>query len=478
MCQTLNTPLVQSQASLTKPGGPDEQTKAIIPIKPVPAIKRLKIWELEERFHCPVVGTCLTVDEIKKLAKRAGHGVISHDDYQLHIEAVSVSCRRCEASEDMQRMLERKYAVMLYRFAKAKDEVAVFDLWKQAFEKGEVAAGMWAAMTHKHANEWLRQRVYADVHMLSHQVGAGTAADLRKLVWLEQQYALLKEEHRSAQDRLQKDLRRRDQQIEVLKQDVERAKARALESNPLKEKLESYENGLAATRLAQSHHAMAHRFDKLTADQAALQAELDRLRAENAQLKEDCEDLTHERDGLAAYFDKVNASQPVRTPRSDVQQIRLEGLLAKTSSKSQHQSHDHHQGDDLSHQHGHDDGGQCQGQCGACTSRLRGRCVLCVGGRTGLMPQYRELAERLGVRLVTHDGGKEEALSRLNALLASSDAVICPTDTVGHLAYYQVKDHCKQANKPCVLIKRSGVAGFAAALMKLQRGEAQISAGY
>jgi hypothetical protein len=461
MCQnTNNSPLVQlppSQSPLP------EQTRAVIPIKPAQPIKRLKIWELEERFHCPVVGTCLTVDEIKKLAKRAGQTVISQDDYQLHTEAVSVSCRRCEASEDMQRMLDRKYAVMLQRFERAKDEVAIFDLWKQAFEQGDVAAGMWAAMTHKHATECIRQRVYADVHMLSHQVGAGTAADLRKLVWLEQQYALLKEEHRSAQNRMQKDLRRRDQQIEVLRQDVERAKARALESNPLKEKLESYENGLAATRLAQSHLALVKKFDKLSVDHAALLAAVDRLRAENAQLKETCEELTQERDGLSAYFDEANPRDAGPARGSDVQQIRLEGRLAKVASEGNHS----HQKD------GH--GSTCEGNCGACAGRLKGRCVLCVGGRTGLLPQYRELAERLGVRLVTHDGGKEEALSRLGALLASSDAVICPTDAVGHLAYYQVKEHCKQAQKPCVLIKRSGVAGFAAALMKLQRGETEIS---
>jgi hypothetical protein len=100
--------------------------------------------------------------------------------------------------------------------------------------------------------------------------------------------------------------------------------------------------------------------------------------------------------------------------------------------------------------------------------------VLCVGGRTPLLPQYRALAERLGVRLIHHDGGKEEALARLQDLLNASDAVICPTDCVGHLAYYQLKKHCKQNSKPCVLTRNSGVAGFAAALTRLAEGRADI----
>ncbi len=118
----------------------------------------------------------------------------------------------------------------------------------------------------------------------------------------------------------------------------------------------------------------------------------------------------------------------------------------------------------------------CGGDCGVCPGNLRGRCVLCVGGRTPLLPQYRQLAERLGVRLIHHDGGREEALSRLPALLASSDAVICPTDCVGHMAYYQLKQHCKLAGKPCVLVKSSGVASFAAALARLAEGRAELPA--
>jgi hypothetical protein len=118
----------------------------------------------------------------------------------------------------------------------------------------------------------------------------------------------------------------------------------------------------------------------------------------------------------------------------------------------------------------------CDNACDSCGEALAGRCVLCVGGRVPLLPQYRQLADRLGVRLIHHDGGKEESMARLPALLASSDAVICPTDCVSHRAYYQLKQHCKQARKPCVLVKRSGVASFAAALSRLASGQAEIRA--
>ncbi len=100
--------------------------------------------------------------------------------------------------------------------------------------------------------------------------------------------------------------------------------------------------------------------------------------------------------------------------------------------------------------------------------------LLWVGGRTNLQPQYRSLVEKAGGQFIYHDGGKEEALSRLPELLGQADAVICPADCVGHPAYYPLKRHCKQAGKPCVLLRDSGLASFADGLSWLAEGRLDI----
>ena len=48
-----------------------------------------RIWELEHKLLCPVVGTCLSMDEVGKLARK--HGVIHPDvsDYETHVTVVS-----------------------------------------------------------------------------------------------------------------------------------------------------------------------------------------------------------------------------------------------------------------------------------------------------------------------------------------------------------------------------------------------------
>lgn len=112
----------------------------------------------------------------------------------------------------------------------------------------------------------------------------------------------------------------------------------------------------------------------------------------------------------------------------------------------------------------------CEGS-GMCAFALLPGCrLLCVGGRAGLQAQYRALARRLGAELVVHDGGREEAMNRLPDLLSQADAVLCPTDCVSHAAYNQVKRFCKQYNKPCVMLRASGLASFAEGLRRLGEG--------
>lgn len=404
--------------------GPSVDGEAAVPVR---SNRRLKLWELEEKLHCPVVGTCLSLDEIKKIARKGGFKGQGFDEYRLHVEAVSVSCSRNSVAEAMHKLLDRKYDLIVRRFDKARTEEEVLALWRQHLEQGEVAGAMWAALTHKAATDESRHAVYADVHMLSHQIGAGQAADLRRLEWLDREHAQLREQARKDAARHARELAERNARIRQLEQDAAATWQRAQDANPLRERLEALESGIAMTGMARRLMLLSDEAERYRGRGALLEKRLAELEAAAARLQEDLEIASHERDALERlWFSETGNAQ------------------------------------------------SCDGECAACPSRLQGRCVLCVGGRTPLLPQYRQLAERLGVRLIHHDGGKEEALSRLPALLASSDAVICPTDCVGHLAYYQLKQHCKQAGKPCVLLKNSGVASFAAALTRLAEGRVEI----
>ena len=396
---------------------------------PVPN-RRRKLWELEDKHHCPVVGTCLALDELKKIARKAGFAGQDIDVYQLHVEAVSLSMSRNEAAEAMQKLMDRKFSLFVARFDKAKADAEVRALWDQHLDRGEVAGALWAAITHKAASPETRNAIYADVHMLSHQVGAGQAADLRRLEFLIQENSQIKQQARRDSERHSQELAEKSARIHWLENEVDQAGKRAEAASPLRARLEVLESGAAMID-------MGRRLFVLEAEAARLREANNRLAAQASRV----EALQMENERLVREWDEALAEGEA------LERVWNHSAAAKPD---------------------------CAGECATCPGQLAGRCVLCVGGRTPLLPQYRQLAERLGVRLIHHDGGKEEALSRLPDMLAASDAVICPTDCVGHLAYYQLKRHCKAKGKPCVLVKSSGVASFAAALARLAEGRAEI----
>ncbi len=91
---------------------------------------------------------------------------------------------------------------------------------------------------------------------------------------------------------------------------------------------------------------------------------------------------------------------------------------------------------------------------------LAGRCVLCVGGRAALYPEYHRMVEASGGRLLIYRRGPLHGGDHLPALLDHADLVVCPVDCVNHYTYFTVKRYCKYSGKPCVLLDRSGLPTF------------------
>lgn len=425
----VTTPVLGAQQAGTDTAASPAQ--AAREAEPAMSRRRLKLWELEEKYHCPVIGTCLTLEELKKIARKGGFAGKGFEPYRLHVEAVSISCSRNETSDAMHKLLERKYSLDLARFNRLRSDAEVLSLWQWHLERGEVAGPMWAVLTHKVASKETRNAVYADVHMLSHQVGAGQAADVRRLESLQREHTVLQAAHAALKESETETAYANQALSRELKDARADARARSEEADALRQRLQIFESGQAMVSLGRRlllAEAQAARATELEIRLKALEQKVGQLRADKVRLTRELEETSAERDALERLW-----VGEARAP-----------------------------------------GDACTGACDQCDQRLQGRCVLCVGGRTPLLPQCRQLAERLGVRLIHHDGGKEEALARLPELLNASDAVICPTDCVGHLAYYQLKKHCKQSGKPCVLAKSSGVAGFAAALARLAEGRADI----
>lgn len=360
--------------------------------------RRKKLWELDSKHHCPIVGTCLTMAELRKLARSAGlQGVAAMSDFALHHAAVSESGQRNPFSERIQKYLEKKFDLAVKHFARARSDDEIIALWREALARGEVPAGLWAALTHAHISGAATHKVYEDIHMLSHRMGAESRDERERLKQLSAENQELRSKLMRNSERFASDLAERTGIIEALQQRLA-------------------ETSAAASRLMDAERRIA----ELESDNVR-QALLARVAQLERALANTRAQTSPRREWLPLQHQAAVASPP------------------KVASCA-----------------------QCDGansaDCDVCD--LTGCCVLCVGGRAALYPEYRQLVERAGGQLLIHDGGREDCIDRLPGLLSRADIVVCPTDNISHNAYHAVKRYCKRYGKPCALLERSGMNTF------------------
>ena len=389
-------------------------------------VRRPKLWDLDDKHHCPIIGTCLSMDELLRFARRFHFAAPLNDEFALHVEAVGLSRSRNPASEAIQRHLDRKYSSWLDRFAKLKSDAELRHSWRDSMVRGDVAGPLWALCTHRAASVATQQQAYADIHMLSHQVGAGQAADARRLMHLEKENLELK-------SGLKRELAALRRQLAAAEAGLAEQESLRTETATLQKRLQRFESGQVIVEMGQRLMALQTTHDTLVSASGRVwevERNLKDLREDTARIAAERDSALAERDALEQL---LRAMEPAGCDKPG--------------------------GDD----------------CAGCEHALTERCILYVGGRASLLAQYRQLAGRLGISLIHHDGGQEEALSRLPELIRGADAVLCPTDNISHNAYYHVKAHCKRVGKPCLFYKGGGVSGFALAVARLGRGEYSLA---
>ena len=392
--------------------------------------RRRKLWEVGAGHHCIVIGTCISIAELRGLARQAGiEQWHTASDYEVHHNiAVSAARERTRLSTLMHKELERKFALAVRRFANAKSDGEIRAWWQEALARGEVAGALWAIMTHPMASEQTLCTAGEELHMLSHQAGASNRADLQRLAELERESASLRAQWQRHVSKSAGQLAQKDALIAALETRAAEAAAVHRRCEQTEARLrELEEKGAVAElqRLVAAESRRAQRAEERASELAGADARCARLEAELANARRECE----------------------------AAECMLQSVLAERSSADGALAH---------------------------TTRavdLDGRCVLCVGGRTGLVEQYRLLVEHCRGEFIHHDGGLEDNSRRLQALLASADAVVCAAGNVSHGAYYVVKRYCKQNGKPCVLLKNASLSSFANGIRALSGGAFHAGAG-
>lgn len=402
-------------------GAPAELPEFIAAPTPAAATRRrLKLWELPESRHCAVVGTCLPVIEMRKLAGRCGYEVREMSDYALHTVVVGMCGSRGDMADAVQRYFDKRYAAAIARFGRVREAAGVAALWREALAGGDdIAGALWAAWTHGALDDDTGKQIFGDIHMLSHQAGAAVRCDLQALDRHKNEAARLRNEVEALRRGMGDMQQAHDKTVAALRRELAAAEQRAAH-------YERRELELANAASNQRQYATLQQRAAALAERAEA---LEERNAENARRAAQLEiDLLESRAELAAAEDALALSLGV-----------CDGVAGSSG---------------------------CGKTCPA-EQELAGRCVLCIGGRSGLVDGYRKVVEHRGGRFLHHDGGLEESLHRIDAAVAAADAVVCQTGCVSHAAYWRLKDACKKLDKPCVFVQSPGVGSFARGLTVL-----------
>lgn len=419
-------------------------------------------------FACPIVGTCLTISELRRVCRKFGDLVPeSASAYEAHVFLVGqAKLPGSPTTKYLQKYLDKKYRREIRAFFKTEDEATLRRMWRERADAGDVPGAFWALMSHPGATDSLLRDVYGEVHMLSHQVGAANRADLARLSHLE--------------DKLAEANAALDESKVVLRQAVAVWKSRchkAMEELGLeRSKRQAAERERISLRDAIEHSAVAavRRDRDILSDQ--LRENTERLQATEAEAARQAVLLER------LHGELQTTRQELADRDSEVAALEASLFAALGEAAVAHAAHAEHHSDDLSphEEHLH---GQCPAACtakaGLCPARaalvqglpahtaITGKRVLYVGGRASLVAHYKVLAEKFGCQLLHHDGGREQSAHRLWELLGCADAVVCPVDCVSHEACTLVKQACKGCLKPLILARSSGLSSLARSLAEL-----------
>jgi hypothetical protein len=381
--------------------------------------RRRRLWELPHKFHCPLIGVSFACDELRALMSKVMHFPPDAADFVLHTTAVAACEQRSRLAELLQKTLEARCRLAVKAVARLKKADELGAVWRRACSEGaDIPATLWACWTHPAIDAALEQEIFADIHMLQHQLGTGTRADLAAMRALKEENAELRRQLAAAN-----------------------AAAGTLRVDKV-DALQAAADETAAVR----------------AELAATEARAERLQREVGELRAALPELG-ERQVLARRLAAAEAAAVVSRQHADAldkEAARLRVLLRSAEETIAALGRDEAILADFN------------------DSQLCGKRVLCVGGRSGAVNSYREVVEQSGGRFLHHDGGLEENLHRIDNVVAAADIVICQAGCISHNAYWRVKEQCKRTGKPCLFVKNAGVASFGRAVEVAGRQEVGV----
>ncbi|KQV33687.1 MULTISPECIES: DUF2325 domain-containing protein [unclassified Rhizobium] len=367
--------------------------------------QRLRTWEIPSTFHCSIIGTCLTAGELRQLLVKAGlEDARTASDHALHGRGVRLAGQRDQAAKMLNKALDKRHETSIKRLPRQADEAELLAIWRESFDRGDIAGPYWALMSHPASSPALIRDIFGEVHMLSHLVGSASRLDIARLTQLEKDLEQARQKAARQELRLKATAAERVEQQQHIRQIEERL-------------IRSEALAASATRQAQ---AKRHAVERSDADGTRATGLSQRL----VEMEERYSALQH-------AFDQLQDLNHAVLRENDALETAIASHLRKDAEG---------------------------------VSLPAGGPVLYVGGRRNLFDHIRAYAESRNIDLLLHDGGMEDSTTLLPALIGQAATVLFPVDHISHTAVGILKRLCREQGKSYLPLRSAGLASFLAAI--------------
>jgi hypothetical protein len=366
--------------------------------------RRLRFWEFTDATHCLVVGTCLSHQDLLKIGRklhlRYDDDVLDHDVHSYFVSKASLDSPEARA---MHKLLDLRHSGML-RIVSRQAESALPELWQQMKDSGQIAGALYAFMTLRIVPQPLRARIFGEVHMLSHLLGASYRQQSAETVRLQAELEETRTRRQRVEAGLHASLEEKTSQIRNMEDEVARlrgALTRASSASGQTGQAQLHSKAQRAIEIARRRAQAAE------AENHRLQLQLSTLKRENNRLR------------LGARKQQMQATSEGTDPD------------------------------------------------------LQGCSILYLGGKSKLVPHLEHHARNTGASFMHHDGGLEDNITRIDAVLPSVDCVVCPVNCISHDACLRAKHGCQKLGKVFLPLKNDSQACFKQALKQLSHERVQ-----
>jgi hypothetical protein len=384
---------------------------------------RHRSWMIHDFLRCPVIGTCLSLEEQKRILKKTGHSIKNRTGHEIHGIFVQSLSNKNKLSKRIDTYLQKKFKYEISEFFDL-DRSQFLDAWETHFRKGEIAGLLWVAATRIDLGEEDIALIFGEIHMQMHLNAEHNFKLRRRLFSQEEENRKLIQRLKNS-TRIRKKLQKKNDKLERDHKELRRRNAFLENENLSLEKELSILHGNTGT--------------------LDVEAENQELRDEMGSLREEIVDYEQRLEGLRNQNNKLLSKLENQREMNEGMKKEMEEIFTQISAMT-----------------------RCDKTCPSfdlCRKR-----ILIVGGINRMESLYRQLIEENGGIFEYHHGHVKGGKKALENQIKRADFVLCPVNINSHNACSVVKKMGKKHRKSVQMLAGSGLGVISQALSECREG--------